>query len=189
MGKLSERAKEQYEFKKENNFYKINPPFPKTMEVEVTNACNHACVFCSNPHSTRKRRLIETSMLLRIMKEARNLGTDELGLYTTGESLMHKELPLLIREAKAMGYRYVYISSNGALATPEKAKEIIDAGIDSIKFSINSGSRATYKATHKKDEFDLVINNLKNLSLNYLYEWVMRRQLQQNEEEISELTS
>ncbi len=164
MGKLSQRAKEQYEYNQKNNFYTEHPPFPRTMEVEVTNACNHACVFCTNPHMTRRKRVIDPSFILKVMKEARALGTDELGLYTTGESLMYKELGLLIKEAKAMGYRYVYISSNGALATPQKVKEILDAGIDSIKFSINSGSRETYLATHRKDDFELVLKNLKHLS-------------------------
>ena len=164
MVKLSVRSKAQYEFNKNNNFYTVDPPFPKTMEIEVTNACNHACVFCTNPHMTRKKRVMDSSLILRIMRDARELGTDELGLYTTGEPLLVKDLPMLITEGKGMGFGYIYISTNGALATPQKAHEIIDAGIDSIKFSINAGTRETYLATHKKDEWDLVINNLKYIS-------------------------
>ena len=34
-------------------------PFPKDAYVELTNACNHACVFCANPKMKRSIRNLE----------------------------------------------------------------------------------------------------------------------------------
>lgn len=60
-----------------------------------------------------------------------------------------------------MGYEYVYLNSNGALASPKRAKPVIDAGCDSIKFSINAHNKEDFKTVHGYDDFEKVISNLK----------------------------
>lgn len=164
MKKLTERGRDQYRTARPDGFYIPDPPMPKNMMVELTNACNHACIFCANPHMTRPVRRIERKLLERILSEAREEGVEELGFYTTGDPFVHKDLAPLTRQAKELGFKYVYISTNGALATPRRLKAVIDAGMDSIKFSINAGSRATYKLVHGRDEFETVIEHLRYVS-------------------------
>jgi len=136
------------------------PPFPKNMMVELSNACNHACIFCANPKMTRRIGRIDPDLLERLLGEARTLGVNEVGFYTTGDPFVHKDLAKFVALAKSLGIRYTYVSTNGALAVPARLKAVIDAGLDSMKFSINAGSRATYRAIHGKDEYDRVIENL-----------------------------
>lgn len=50
------------------------------------------------------------------------------------------------------------------MATPERIKPVIDAGLDSIKFSINAGTPQTYKIIHGRDGFHVVLDNLKFVS-------------------------
>lgn len=61
----------------------------------------------------------------------------------------------------------IYITTNGALATPEKLQAVIEAGLDSIKFSVNGGTEATYCKVHGKNDFSVVKNNITWLR-NYL---------------------
>lgn len=142
----------------------ITPPFPDNMLVELTNACNHRCMFCTNHKMTRPISWIDKSLLYRLLEEAYSLGTREVGFYTTGEPLLSKDLYLYVEKAKNIGFDYVFIATNGALARPDRIKPVIDAGLDSIKFSINAGTSSTYKTIHGKNDFDLVINNLKWIS-------------------------
>lgn len=137
------------------------PPMPRNMMVELTNACNHACIFCANPHMKRKVGRIDEKLLYRVMSEARANGVEEIGFYTTGDPFVHKDLAKFTKQAKDLGFRYAYISTNGALATPARMKAVIDAGIDSIKFSINAGSRETYKVIHGADDWDKVMEHLR----------------------------
>ncbi len=140
------------------------PPFPRNLMIELSNACNHACIFCANPKMTRKKRPMDRSLAEKIMRDAFELGSREVGFYTTGEPFVHKSLEEFILFAKQTGYEYTYISTNGALASPDRAKKAIDAGLDSIKFSVNAGSKESYLATHGKDDWDTVLANIKYIA-------------------------
>lgn len=133
---------------------------PKNMLMEVTNFCNHSCLFCANSKCTKPRGFIDSNLAKKILKDAYMLGTREVGFYGTGEPLLNRELESHISYAKELGYEYTYITTNGALLTEERAKSLLEAGIDSIKFSINASNREDYYLIHGKDDFDTVIENL-----------------------------
>ena len=145
--------------------YSLEPPFPYTnFLIETSNACNHACIFCAHQKMKRPVRFINSVFVDRILHEAYNLGTREVGFYATGEPFLVKDLPDYIRRAKEIGYEYVYLTSNGSLATPERIRAVIDAGLDSIKFSINAPERELYAFIHGRDDFDTVMEHLRYLN-------------------------
>jgi len=158
---LTSRAVQAYDANPEHAFYRPDPAIPKNMMVELSNACNHACIFCTNPHMQRKIGRINTELLSKVMVEAYQLGVREIGFYTTGDPFIHKDLEKFTREAAAIGYEYLYISTNGALATPDRAKAVIDAGMSSIKFSVNAGTRETYQLIHGRDDWDKVMEHIR----------------------------
>ncbi len=142
----------------------LKPAVPKNMLVELTNVCNHRCIFCTNRKMTRKKGYISETLLFKILSEAFSLGTSEVGFYTTGEPFMSKNLDKYVSEAKKIGFRYIYLTTNGELATPERLIPVMEAGLDSIKFSINAGSSKTYRKIHGSRNFNGVISNLTFLS-------------------------
>lgn len=154
---------------KEKNFFVLEeiPPFPqKNFLIEVTNFCNHKCIFCANSKMTRPRGFIKQEIAFRVLEEAYKEGMREVGFYATGEPLLNKDLAFYVKYAKKIGYDYVYLTTNGALATKERIDELMEFGLDSIKFSINAGTRKTYIKMHGKDDFDIVLKNIKVLSKN-----------------------
>ena len=147
-------------YERRNAVFELMPPFPnKQMSIELTNICNHKCVFCPHSKMTRTKRHIDDDLFFRVIQEAYDLGMREVGLFINGEPFMNPKLPEYIKRVKEIGFTYVYITTNGALATPERSAAIMDAGLDSIKFSINAGSRDTYLEIHGVDDFDTVIQN------------------------------
>ncbi len=134
--------------------------FPKNMLLEPTNICNHSCLMCANSKGTKKRGIIDKEFAKKILREAYDLGTREVGFYGMGEPLLDKNLEEYIEYAKYLGYEYIYITTNGALLSEERAKSLIKAGIDSVKFSINAANPEDYCLIHGKDEFNKVIENL-----------------------------
>ena len=164
MDKIASRDKAHYVDPVKAESFSPTPPVPKNMLFDLTNGCNHACYFCNNPHQQRKISRMPKDLGFRIMKEAVEAGVEEIGFYNTGDPFVSTDLEDFVAEAKRLGYRYIYLTTNGALATAERAKRVIDSGLDSIKFSINAGSKETYLAVHGKDDWDKVITNLKWIS-------------------------
>ncbi len=153
---LSNRIKEQ-----EIAEASLYPKFPYNMLLEVTNICNHNCIFCAHSKATRPVKTIDENLAKNILTQAFELGTREVGFYCCGEPLVDPKLETYIKFAKELGYSYTYITTNGALFNEQRIMTLIEAGIDSVKFSINAATKETYILVHGRDDFNKVLHNLK----------------------------
>ena len=137
----------------------------KKVNFDICTFCNHKCTFCSNsdPRTIKEQTTLED--FKKVMANvARHVQITELGLSAKGEVLVNKEFAKIVASSKKdFNIPYVYFSTNGALLTQKKAVELLEAGIDSIKFSINALDASTYKNVHLVDDFDIVIQNFKDL--------------------------
>jgi len=147
-------------------------PFPSNALIELTNSCNHSCVFCKNPYQTRKGTYLDKDVLKKFVKEGVANGLKEVGFYATGEPFMVKNLHDYISIAKNAGISRVYITTNGALATLENVKKCFSAGLDSIKLSINAANQEDYKLVHGHDDFDTVVKNIQSI-----HAWVKKEDI------------
>ena len=142
----------------------LTPIFPRNCLVELSNSCNHKCVFCTNPRMEREKGTLDINVYKNFITEAYELGLREVGLYTTGEPFIIKNINDYIKIAKEAGIEYIYITTNGALATPDRLVSAVESGLNSIKFSVNAGSKETYKLVHGADDYDKVIDHIKFIS-------------------------
>jgi hypothetical protein len=133
---------------------------------------------------------IDQKFLKNVLIEAYDMGIRRVGLYTIGEMFLCKDIVTHVKNAKEVGYEYIYADTNGALADRKKLEAVIMAGLDSIKFSINAGKRETYKKIHGQDKFETVLKNLQtcyelkqsfNKKLKIMVSFVVTKE---NEEEI-----
>lgn len=151
------------------NNYELYPPLPQNLNIELNNTCNQKCVFCSFHGKYSKYKLkpavMEAEFVKKLLLQAKELGIGqkEVGFYLAGEPFCYPRLTEIIAYAKELGYEYIFLTTNGALANPDKLKEVIDAGLDSIRFSVNAADKDTYKELHGTDDFDNVLNNIKFL--------------------------
>ncbi len=156
MATLSERKAKRMQV----DFTNPYPPFPREVFFDLNNTCNCRCYFCGN-HKMSIKASMDKELGFRLLKDFYDNGSRELALYATGEPFLRSDLSEFVSKAKMIGYEYIFISSNGTLATPEKAKPALDAGLDSIKFSVNAGTRESYLKVHGLDLFETVIENIK----------------------------
>lgn len=101
--------------------------------------------------------------MLNIIKQAFMNGTREIGFYLTGEPFLCADLEFYVKECKKLGFTYIYLTTNGVYADAKKVKQLAELGLSSIKFSINAATKETYFKIHGKDDFDIVIHNLKQI--------------------------
>jgi radical SAM protein with 4Fe4S-binding SPASM domain len=154
-----------------DNITRISPeyrntilPAPKSVKIELTGKCNFACTFCARSDVLREQQEMDKDLFFRLVKEMREAGVEELGLFYLGESFMVKWLPEAIQYAKAIGYPYVFLTTNGSLVFPDRAEACMKAGLDSLKFSYNyaDGKQLRDIARVKERFFQTIQNNIKD---------------------------
>lgn len=146
---------------------------PLSVLIDPANACNFKCVFCATGDETRlaavgrPKGLMSPEMFARIVDDlaAFPQPVKSVHLYKDGEPLLNKHLPEMVRRLKERKVaRWVEITTNGALLTPERADALIDAGLDGIRISVYGTSDAEYRrATRTFGAYATVLDNVRYL--------------------------
>jgi len=140
------------------------PPAPRSVKIELTGRCNFACAFCARSHRLREQKDMDRTLYERLLKEMREAGVEEIGLFYLGESFLVPWLPEAIHYARhEAGYPYVFLTTNGSIATPERVEACMRAGLSSLKFSLNYADAEQFSeiARVKPRFFKGIIENLK----------------------------
>ena len=140
------------------------PPCPKSVKIELTARCNFKCSFCATADKLRDKADMDWDFYLKLLKDLRRAGVEEIGVFYLGESFILDWLPDAIKAAKDEGFAYVFITTNGSLSDPVKVKACMEAGLDSLKFSLNYADERQFAdiARVKTSLYGVIIDNLKS---------------------------
>lgn len=138
-------------------------PAPPSVKIEMTSRCNFHCGFCSHRKDLKTYGDIDKDFFKRIAKDMLDSGVKELGMFYIGESTMLPWLPEAVKYAKEIGFPYVFLTTNGSLMNEEKTKALMEAGLDSLKFSFNNADKWQFRQVTgmAPSVFELVIKNIK----------------------------
>ena len=139
-------------------------PAPKSVKIELTGKCNFACTFCARSDVLREQKHMSFDLYKKLVKDMREAGVEELGVFYLGESFMVPWLPEAIKYAKDIGFPYVFLTTNGSLAFPDRVEACMKAGLDSLKFSYNyaDGEQLHDIARVKERFFQTIQSNIKD---------------------------
>jgi radical SAM protein with 4Fe4S-binding SPASM domain len=131
------------------------------VRYEVTDHCNAECIMCprdqhklGRPHGVMSRKKYEKSI-----DEVTALGCKQVVLTSFGEPLIDKGLETKIAYAKSKGLR-TYIISNASLLTEQRARGLIEAGLDEIRISYYGMQKESYEKVMVGLNFDTTMKNL-----------------------------
>jgi pyrroloquinoline quinone biosynthesis protein E len=135
---------------------------PRWLLAELTYACPLQCPYCSNPIDYAGiTDELGTEDWLRVFTEARAMGAVQLG-FSGGEPLTRKDLPILVKHARELGY-YSNLITSGYGMTEAKIVALKEAGLDHIQVSIQAPEKelnnflaGTDSYEHKKEVAHLV---------------------------------
>lgn len=122
-------------------YLRQDPPAPRSVKIELTGKCNYRCGFCAlRSRQEQPTDVMDFNLFKRITREMRESGVEEIGVFYLGESLT---APLLTIQAvsylkQVLGMPYVFLTTNGSLATRPVLERLMAAGLDSLKFSVNA---------------------------------------------------
>lgn len=123
-------------------------PAPKSIKIELTGRCNYRCGFCAlRSRQIQPKTDMDLDLFKRVTSECRAAGVEEVGLFFLGESFMCPELLLeALQWVKGeLRFPYVFLTSNASLADPEDVEELMKAGLDSLKWSVNAADEVQFK--------------------------------------------
>jgi uncharacterized Fe-S cluster-containing radical SAM superfamily protein len=151
----------------------IQPP-PKSVKIELTARCNLQCKYCAT--SMRKSTPppdMDIYFFKKITEDMRMSGVEEIGLFYLGEPFMNKGLLVEATQWVKQGLRfpYVFLTSNATMADENTVRQLMTAGLDSIKWSVNFADVKQFSdITQSRNEFfDIALKNIKSA-------WEIRKQ-------------
>jgi radical SAM protein with 4Fe4S-binding SPASM domain len=121
---------------------------PKSVKIEISPRCNYRCGFCAlRTREVQPRWDMNFALFKRITREMREAGVEEIGVFYLGESFMN---PGLLADCVAylkqqIGMPYVFLTSNASMAFPEAVEACMQAGLDSLKWSVNAADREQFE--------------------------------------------
>lgn len=136
--------------------YLLRPP---RLEITLTDACNARCIMCP-PEVHLGETIMNRQLFERIVREAEALGIRKM-VITGGEPLLDKGVADKIAFAKAHGFEYVHMFTNGSLMDERRARAVISSGLDSLTWSVDSARKEEYEKIRINLSFDTVIANLR----------------------------
>ncbi len=130
------------------SFLKAAPSAPKSVKIEISPRCNYRCGFCAlRTREVQPKWDMDFDLFKRITREMRTAGVEEVGVFYLGESFMNPKLLVdCIRHLKSeIGMPYVFLTSNASMAFPEAIAACMDAGLDSLKWSVNAADEEQFE--------------------------------------------
>ena len=137
----------------------------KRIVMEVFGGCNYTCQMCPQSNLggssfTRKMPLKDFEKILDDIIP--KYGKPQINLEGSGEPTMAKDLPKYIEAVKKRGLK-CFMYCNGARLKGQFMKDVVNAGIDFVRFSVIGYNKIKYKEWMNIDNFDLIIDNVSEI--------------------------
>ncbi len=112
---------------------------PKIIMISPTDYCNLKCKTCWRLRKDATFNQPSYEFLEKIIREAKELGTEIIDLTGGGEGFMRKDILKIMKLVKILGMKGL-ITTNCTLVKKDYVKEIVEMGWDEINFSLDGSS-------------------------------------------------
>jgi len=139
--------------------------FPVCIDVELTNNCNLHCLFCPTGTgvSKRSKSFMSDEVFHKIICDikGRKIG---LRFSRWGEPTLHPKIIDFFAMAKKEGH-LLHLNTNGQLLNESFIEDLMNTGLDSIKFSFQGVDEKSYQEMRQDSNFEKLVENIKTMHL------------------------
>jgi len=135
------------------------PRQPRFIQIETILGCDADCPFCPQKTIDRTPAIMPDSTWRKIVDDTRGLGITYRP-FLQNEALIDKRLPAIVSYIKEDPTARVEINTNGSLLDEKRARALIDAGIDLVRFSIDAFSPETFAQCRVGLDYERVVGNI-----------------------------
>ena len=126
--------------------------FPRYLEIEAYDGCNFDCIMCPLGKSIYKGGGgISLELFDKIVSEISKYKDwiNLVCLSRNGEPLLNKNIAIMVKKLKLAGIKRVNFSTNASALNEKKSLELLKAGLDEIRFSIDGHTKETFEEVRK----------------------------------------
>ena len=126
---------------------KDNKVFPPAVEIDLTNKCNHRCIWCMFDQFREKcPDTLKTESVYKLLEELKEAGIKAITYVGGGEPLLHRDFDAILYKSKELGFDI------GVVTNGELLEYHIKAIKDTCKFcriSLDAGNSVDHKKLHR----------------------------------------
>lgn len=139
-------------------------PFPTNIDIEPTGLCNLKCIMCPQAFEEMpedESQMINIGLAKKVIDEAAANGVYSIKFTWRGEPALHKGLVEMVRYAKSKKVPEVQFTTNGTPYNEQKIRDLIEAGLDRIIFSLDGAKKETVEKIRVGIKYDKVVETIK----------------------------
>ena len=132
---------------------------PVCLYLETTNRCNLLCTTCPRTFEELEPPAdMSWDLFVRIVDQFPTIA--RVVLHGVGEPMLVRSLPRMIRYLKDRG-TYVLFNTNGTLLTARKGRELIEAGLDELRISLDAAEPEAFTRVRGLPLFPRIVRNIR----------------------------
>jgi MoaA/NifB/PqqE/SkfB family radical SAM enzyme/pimeloyl-ACP methyl ester carboxylesterase len=131
---------------------------PIIANIEITTYCNLKCKFCARTQDKKRSQHMPVERFSNILGLLPHCY--KIVLVGLGEPLLHPEITRMIQIAKSLKKK-VGLVTNGMLLEADISYRLLEAGLDSIAFSLDGYDASVSSLVRNGTDFPRVIRNIK----------------------------
>jgi len=131
---------------------------PVCLYLETTNRCNLLCTTCPRTfEALEPPGDMSWALFTRVVDQFPRIA--RVVLHGVGEPMMVRALPRMVRYLKDR-VTYVLFNTNGTLLSEKKGRELIEAGLDELRVSLDAAEPHAFKLVRGRDMFARIVRNI-----------------------------
>lgn len=137
-------------------------PVPPILTVELTNACNLACTYCTSPLALRPRGVMQDATFEKLVASVRGDQIPRVRLVGNGEPTLHPHFAAFAR-MMAAATPFLSIVTNCQRLSDATIDAMLDAPFQLIEVSVDGGDKESYERSRVGGKFERLLENLSRL--------------------------
>jgi len=134
---------------------------PRSLYLETTNRCDSKCQTCIRTFQSLEPPADLTLAQVKAIAEQFPV-LERVVLHGIGEPLLNTEIFEIVAYLKSRAPTVLF-NSDAISLTAERARRLIESGLDEYRVSLDAATRETYRRLRGVDQFDRVVANVRRL--------------------------
>jgi pyruvate-formate lyase-activating enzyme len=143
-------------------FYLPDARVPPLLTVELTNACNVACTYCTSPLALRPQGIMRDDTFAKLVASVHAARVSRVRFVGNGEPTLHPQFPRFAREM-AQATPFLSIVTNCQRLPEDTLDALLDAPFRLIEVSVDGADPESYESSRRGGSFDRLLQNLRRL--------------------------